>query len=104
MTPIAFNKHVIKLFERIAKKLSQKNADYSNSSLDALKNFKLCELYGDVDMLDGIYTRISDKFARLSNLLHRDPAVTDESLEDTILDLIGYLAIFHAANTERNKS
>jgi len=55
-------------------------------------------------MLDGIYTRISDKFARLSNLLHRDPAVTDESLEDTILDLIGYLAIFHAANTERNKS
>lgn len=58
-----------------------KNKDYGNSFGDSISR------YGYVAAL----TRISDKFFRIENLLlGRDPEVTDETVEDTLLDLANY--------------
>lgn len=103
MTRSKFERHVASLFLKVGRKLEKKNADYSGCEEDALKNFRLIEMYGSVLMEAGIMARVSDKFARLCNLLLRDPKVTEESFTDTIEDLIGYLAILHAARTERDQ-
>lgn len=76
--------------------IKKKNTDYAIES-DALSNFKLIERLGVVDYKRGILVRLADKFARVINLLDRDASVLDERLEDTLLDMINYLAILKAA-------
>lgn len=72
-----------------------KNADYATGK-DPLSNFKECEK-GGVSAEDGCYTRLSDKWCRIQNLLKKErtggsPKVK-ESVEDTLLDMINYCAI-----------
>lgn len=43
--------------------------------------------------LTGVAIRLCDKFARLNNLYKRSGAATNESIEDTWLDIIGYATI-----------
>ncbi|MBQ2622329.1 MAG: DUF1599 domain-containing protein [Thermoguttaceae bacterium] len=50
-----------------------------------------------------ILTRLSDKFARLQNILRRDSMVADETLEDTIADIAGYCILF-LSNRRLNQS
>ncbi len=71
-----------------------KNKDYANSN-DPFKNFKLSSLVG-VTPEKAILVRISDKMARVVNLLEKEADVKDETIEDTILDMINYLAILRA--------
>jgi len=71
-----------------------KNQDYASED-DPWKNFKLAELLG-IGVEEAILLRVSDKIARIANLIHKEPAVMDEKLEDTILDCINYLAILKA--------
>lgn len=104
MNTTKFFKHVQRLFDSITSTLEEKNADYSADDRDALKNFRLMEQYGNIVIEAAIMCRVSDKFARLCNLLTKPAAVKDESFEDTIKDLIGYLAILHAARAERKTS
>ena len=66
---------------RLARK---KNSDYASDS-DALENFRS---FGR----DGIIVRLGDKFTRLRNVYKRGNVV-DETLEDTLLDIINYSAI-----------
>jgi len=40
--------------------------------------------------------RILDKMARISNLMHKEAKVKDETVLDTIADAINYLAILLA--------
>lgn len=76
-----------------------KNADYANDS-DPLANFRACEAFG-VPLVKGIMVRLSDKFARIGNLLDREAQVKDEAITDTIDDAIDYLAILkYALETE----
>lgn len=74
--------------------IRKKNADYAKDA-DPFKNFKLSEIF-DVSVERGILIRISDKIARISNLLDKEAEVKDERIEDTILDAINYLAILRA--------
>lgn len=75
--------------------VAAKNQDYGADS-DPFKNFKLISQLG-VPVEIGILTRFADKVARIANLLQgRDPAVKSESLDDTLLDAINYLAILRA--------
>jgi hypothetical protein len=69
----------------------KKNADYANSD-DPFANFKLCERLG-VSIERGMLVRMSDKLMRAANLLDRDPAVADESIDDTLGDLSNYARI-----------
>lgn len=60
-----------------------KGHDYSNG-IDTLENLRS---FGSL----GVLVRIGDKFHRLKNYYaHLELAVTDETIEDTMLDLINY--------------
>lgn len=64
---------------------ARKRRDYGASTRETFAKF------GPVSML----TRLNDKMARLENLLLRQEcnSVTDESVEDTLLDLANYALI-----------
>ena len=75
-----------------------KRADYTDG--DPWGNFRECER-GGITMQDGIFTRITDKVTRFYNLWAKakrgeSPAVVDESLDDTLLDLANYAVILLA--------
>lgn len=88
-----FIKEIEQTYKSATDIVKTKNQDYA-SEADPFLNFRYAE-YCYVSVKDAILVRISDKFARINNLLHKQtgPAVTDEQVEDTILDMINYLAI-----------
>lgn len=71
--------------------MKRKNHDYAGVS-DPFKNFKAAEIIG-LTVEEGIMLRLSDKFARLGNLLKRENLVKDESFADTAIDAMNYLNI-----------
>lgn len=71
-----------------------KNADYATGN-NPFKNFESAEIVG-ISVERAIIVRVLDKLSRISNLLERDASVKDESLEDTLLDAINYIAILKA--------
>lgn len=84
------------LFAKALETMKQKNADYAGSS-DSMKNFQISAKVANVKMSQGILTRLCDKTTRIGNLIIKDAAVKNESIFDTIQDLINYAAILHYA-------
>lgn len=94
-----------KNFDAMLEVLKKKNSDYAGDA-DTYKNFIDPELQAYLDKhnipLDavelGIRIRLKDKWARINTLMFSDknPSVIDESIEDTIGDVIGYCAIWKA--------
>ena len=70
----------------------RKNADYAGENSDPFKNFKNCVFLG-VPVEKGILVRMMDKMSRISNLIDKEAQVKDESINDTLDDLINYAAI-----------
>lgn len=67
--------------------MKNKNVDYATES-DIFRNFRM---FGEL----GILVRMSDKLARLRSILENGRvAVSDESINDTLLDIINYSVIF----------
>lgn len=82
--------------------IKRKNQDYAQSD-NPFKNFEFAEMVG-VSTPRAILVRISDKLARIANLIDNiNPAVTDETVEDTLLDLINYTAILKAYIEDKKK-
>ena len=77
----------------------KKNKDYTGKSKDALANFMKVEEFG-IPAAQGVITRMADKFSRLATLVTRPPAVEDESIHDTILDIINYAVLLEAVLQE----
>ena len=75
----------------IADLVEKKNQDYGNSFDKTLAE------YGNT----AYFLRIEDKLSRLKNLSKKDAAVADESVEDTLKDIIGYTLLM--INNKRNK-
>ena len=71
-----------------------KNIDYAQVQ-EPFSNFEMVEALKICDAQTGNLVRISDKIARISNLLKRngERAVNEEKVEDTMLDLINYSVI-----------
>ena len=71
-----------------------KNQDYADGE-DPFQNFRMVEDAGLCSLEQGVAVRMSDKLQRIFNLLPRDAEaqVEDESLEDTLLDLMNYANI-----------
>lgn len=72
----------------------KKNSDYANSP-DPFFNFTRVENLGIATTEQGFLTRMTDKLCRISNLIEKaknneGPAVTTESINDTLLDLATY--------------
>lgn len=85
--------------------VADKNQDYADGE-DAFQNFRMVENTGLCSVEDGIAVRMTDKMQRIINLLDEDAAVEDESLDDSLLDLMNYANIlltyrqFKAENAE----
>lgn len=97
-TPEFLITHTQKTFEKCVDVMKKKNADYSNSDINAFRNFQVVEQLGIMDVKKGMLVRMSDKFTRITTLLSNDgdAKVKEESVRDTIEDFINYLAILHA--------
>jgi len=83
----------LKLLEDMADLHQRKNAGYSGDNPDSWANFRNCEVFG-VSAQAGVLTRMSDKWARLTNLWKnpRNEQV-GESIDDTLMDLAAYALI-----------
>lgn len=67
--------------------LLKKNAAYGDSAINPLR------LFSQVNPVEQIKVRIDDKLSRLM----RGHAMDDESLNDTVQDLLGYLILLRVA-------
>lgn len=76
--------------------LLRKNKDYGDSV------FKTPILAPHVEVLDAILVRASDKIGRFRNLKESERQVTDESILDTLTDLIGYLTLYLTQVTDED--
>lgn len=86
-------KDVEQTFTQCLDTLKKKNNDYAGEvPTDVYKNLRACAQFG-VPPKMGVMVRLSDKFARIGNLMSQEAAVKDEAIEDTINDAINYLAI-----------
>ena len=74
--------------------LERKNIDYGNS---VLKCPVLCP---GVSPRVAILTRISDKIGRLVSIANAKTVHVDESFDDTLFDLAGYIVLYFAAMNE----
>jgi hypothetical protein len=69
-----------------------KTKDYATID-DPYRNFRLCESVG-VSLEKGILVRMCDKLSRIGNLVeNNDPSVKNESIEDTLIDIMNYANI-----------
>jgi hypothetical protein len=80
---------VERVFEECLELYKRKNHDYSNKGKSAFD--KAYEKMG----AQSLWLRLNDKFTRFESLLFSEdgPLVTDEKIEDTLLDLINYSAM-----------
>lgn len=93
------NQELIKEFNSILSEMSAilqaKNSDYSDQK-DAFSNFTNVEKLNITTAERGILVRMTDKITRICNLIDKDPAVKDEAIEDTLMDLANYSVILLA--------
>lgn len=89
-------------FQNVQEILKNKNSDYRGDKGE-FANFELSATLTGVPVIQGILVRVSDKFARLNNLLvpGKTAQVKEESIEDTIEDIVGYLAILRAYRSQQ---
>ncbi len=73
-----------KLLDAMADLHDRKNHDYA-ADADPLSNLKLCEGLG-IPAWKGVLVRLTDKWSRITQLSTKAPLVTDESMEDTLID------------------
>jgi len=81
-----------------------KGHDYSGTA-DTLKNLKLAGAAGLCTPEQGVVVRLLDKLSRLAELdrPENQASVADESIQDTILDIINYACLHEALRTEAAK-
>lgn len=104
MTPEQYFDYHKKLCVDAVELSMKKNNDYADPSryqddpLAPFKNFLQCHHLGICSVEQGFLVRLSDKFSRLCNLLKpgHKRAVKDETLTDTILDIINYVCLLSA--------
>jgi hypothetical protein len=80
--------------------IKKKNQDYA-TEIDPFKNFRFAQMVG-ITPERACLVRISDKLARISNLLEKPESCTDEKIKDTLTDLANYVAILSVMLDEKN--
>jgi hypothetical protein len=80
----------------------RKNSDYGGSNTNPFNNFKNSLTVG-VPIEKGIMVRMMDKVSRISTLLEKEAMVSDESINDTLDDLINYTAILKSYLKRKNE-
>lgn len=77
-----------------------KNSDYAKET-NPFYNFEFAKILG-LSIEQAILIRVVDKIARVNNLLTKENTVKDESITDTLLDIINYIAILKVYIDEQN--
>lgn len=105
MNRTQFRAHIAETFQKGLALIDKKNADYAGED-NPFANFDN-SLVAHVSQPQAILVRVMDKMSRIGNLLQREAQVKDESLEDSAMDAINYLAILlaylHSKNDTNNK-
>ena len=86
------------LLREIGELHDKKNKDYSEDT-NPYSNFEYAAMVSApfVGAIDKVFAvQIGNKLARLSQLLGRDKAPNNESVDDTLRDLVTYAAIWAA--------
>ena len=92
-------------FDEMIALAKRKNSDYANAQnegADAFKNLNIVEMMDVCACETGIFVRMSDKYSRLATFSKVGVMkVKDESVEDTLRDLIVYSLLMKARMKER---
>lgn len=83
----------VNILKPVADLLKRKNTDYGDSY-----NENRAE-YGPISFI----IRLNDKFARLKTLIKQEARVENESIEDTLEDIIGYCTLELRFRRKQNK-
>lgn len=94
MTTANFIGNIEETYKKGVELIKAKNHDYAGTD-DPFKNFRSAGVVG-ISPDRAILVRVLDKLVRVSNLLDSEQKVADEKIEDTILDVINYMAILKA--------
>ena len=82
--------------------MQKKNHDYA-AQADPFFNLRQCEAFGLCSVEQGILVRMTDKISRLSQFVkNRELKVADESIEDTLVDLVNYAVLLRAYLADKN--
>lgn len=86
-----------------------KNEDYATGE-DPFNNFREAAFFAGVPLERAMLVRIGDKFGRFKNILGKEElgqsgetAVADETIEDTLRDILGYVNILAVYRAWKNK-
>jgi hypothetical protein len=82
-SPITQDERIVQVCDSVKELLLKKNKDYDNS---------FSKQYAEYGILSGLI-RLDDKMNRLRNLVKKNDAKVNESIEDTMRDLCGYAAL-----------
>ena len=77
---------ITKEMAEMVKLCRKKRTDYA-SSTDPFENFELSGNFTGIETWQSIFSRLSEKFIRLSNLLTSNKPPLNESIEDSLRDL-----------------
>lgn len=92
------------LCDRAFNLMQRKNHDYA-ADADALKNLRQCEQLGLCSVETGILVRITDKMSRMRQFIESGILqVEDESIDDTIIDIINYSVLLRACIHEKRRA
>lgn len=85
---------IAKMYKKAISIVLERSKKYATED-DPFLNFRRGAAFANTTVEQGIMTRIGDKLSRLQNVLERgdDDVFTDESFDDTILDLCNYFVI-----------
>ena len=96
--PMAGHPAVQEFTQRVWQTHQRKNSDYSEAGYkdggDIFSNFRTDHI--GVDSRTGVLVRMTDKWQRLCNLHTKGYTAVGESIDDALLDLAGYAAIYYA--------
>lgn len=87
-----FSQFKRQMCDEVIRLTDKKNEDYADA-VDVFRNIKASSTIG-VDPKVGVLIRLQDKLARAGNLIGgKQAAVQDESVQDTVKDIVGYSLI-----------
>jgi hypothetical protein len=103
MTREELLKHHEVLCKQARDLMDKKNRDYAgNDGKEPFANFTRVEAMGICSTEQGFMVRLTDKMSRLSSIIASGKtSVTNETFEDTMVDVINYIVLLSAYRQEK---
>lgn len=103
MTREELLKHHEVLCKQARDLMDKKNRDYAgNDGKEPFANFTRVEAMGICSTEQGFMVRLTDKMSRLSSIIQSGKTnVTNETFEDTLVDVVNYIVLLSAYRQEK---